>query len=85
MTTSELTGMPDGSVPDLVRETAEDYTRLYIEISRLKNEHKLLSEKLMIEMDNAGVAAVVVLIGGTRYVTSKQVGAAKLKTKDLTD
>ena len=85
MTTSELTGMPDGSVPDSVRETAEDYTKHGIELSIDEEKHKELGEKLMIEMDNAGVTAVVVLIGGTRYVTSKQVGAAKLKTKDLTD
>ena len=85
MTTSELTGMPDGSVPDSVREIAEEYTKQWIDLSFYKDKHKELGEKLMIEMDKSGVTAVVVLLGGTRYVTSKQVGAAKLKTKDLTD
>lgn len=81
MSYRDLPGIPAGSVPKQIRESAEVYIRGMIRLAGEKEDLKLREEKLMLEMAKAAVPVAVVVLDNYKYMVRLEPGKTKIKVK----
>lgn len=74
----EFSNMPEGSVPQNIRDIAEGVVRMDMDIQALKEELDIEQEKLLDQMVTQKVPVVVVVVGNSKKRIRTKSGKLKL-------
>ena len=79
---SELPNMPEGSVPQHIRDRAEDVVRMAMDVEQLRDELEKEEEKLLDQMVMLKIPVVVVVVGKSKKRIRTKTGKLKLVIED---